>query len=719
MNINIKRLLGLLVLTMILIIPFNVSAKDYKVIISFFAEGGKVSSGNIDVYNNVVFEKDGTKADVTYKSTDTINHINSLDKKTTFTLKKKNKAQIKNKEWYGKKYTDGSAVFFSNSKKYKVSDIVKQLKIDTEYYSRKGGDIEIFLYAAYPKVDGKSTSTTSSSTSKKTTSSKSSVAVKSVSLNKGNITINVGDTYQLKATIKPKNATNKKVTWKSSNKKIVTVTKKGKIKGKSAGKATITVTTKSGKKTAKKTITVKESKNTSVTTMNVNVLTYESMNLYVDTYYDLKVFVGKNINNVSWSSEDVNIADVTSNGIVHAKKAGKVNIVANSSSGQDKIQLNIRKYEEPTDYSLNNAKCSKINATIKVNNKESNSNNVYNCLSDLELIHPESNSNTTYQGQIIQTQGFTITNNNIYFSSPMNGTCFIKTSAKTIPDDDDKRLIPTVYIGKISRNANSYNNMKFMKIEYAGHGQGIDTNDGKLYINIAGRLYTDSEANSESSYIDTIYKGIGIFNFPSSSGVITGRPTKVITINSKFAWTEHEISNTYNGYIDNIKEIASDPKSGGNYYNSPEVSVFDGETEDIIAVKFPKYAAFYKKNKKGKISFIKKLDLDTNYENQQGSEVNSKYFYTVGGTTQDIKNNLTEKFTIVRYDINTGKHNSYKIDLADYIRANGYFFVEPEGISINNQTLYAGLVTGVCVDYDNNYCKKYRQFNSIVKVTGL
>ena len=63
-------------------------------------------------------------------------------------------------------------------------------------------------------------------------------------LNKKKITISVGQTVKLKV---KKNR--KKVKWKSSNKKIVTVSKKGKIKGKKVGKATITA--KIGKKKLK------------------------------------------------------------------------------------------------------------------------------------------------------------------------------------------------------------------------------------------------------------------------------------------------------------------------------------------------------------------------------------------------------------------------------------------------------------------------------------
>ncbi len=83
------------------------------------------------------------------------------------------------------------------------------------------------------------------------------VAVKSVKLNKKKLTLQVSGTYTLKVTVKPKNATNQKVTFKSSNKSVATVNKKGKITAKKPGTCVITVTTKDGKKTAKCTVKVK------------------------------------------------------------------------------------------------------------------------------------------------------------------------------------------------------------------------------------------------------------------------------------------------------------------------------------------------------------------------------------------------------------------------------------------------------------------------------
>ena len=74
------------------------------------------------------------------------------------------------------------------------------------------------------------------------------VKTKAISLNCKKKTISVGDKYKLTVKkVKPTKAS-KKVTWKSSNKKIVSVSKSGTIMGKKKGKATVVAISKTNKK---------------------------------------------------------------------------------------------------------------------------------------------------------------------------------------------------------------------------------------------------------------------------------------------------------------------------------------------------------------------------------------------------------------------------------------------------------------------------------------
>lgn len=74
--------------------------------------------------------------------------------------------------------------------------------------------------------------------------------VKRVTLNKKIIAFKKGRYFRLVATVYPTNANNKKVYWRSSNKRIATVSSKGYVKGVRRGTAYIRVYTVDGKKTA-------------------------------------------------------------------------------------------------------------------------------------------------------------------------------------------------------------------------------------------------------------------------------------------------------------------------------------------------------------------------------------------------------------------------------------------------------------------------------------
>ena len=69
----------------------------------------------------------------------------------------------------------------------------------------------------------------------------------SVALNKTTLTLDIGKTSNLRATVYPSNASNKKCTWSSSNTSVATVDSNGKVTAKASGTATITVKTSNGK----------------------------------------------------------------------------------------------------------------------------------------------------------------------------------------------------------------------------------------------------------------------------------------------------------------------------------------------------------------------------------------------------------------------------------------------------------------------------------------
>ena len=83
------------------------------------------------------------------------------------------------------------------------------------------------------------------------------IAVSAVAVNPTTAAVKPGATVTLSATVTPEDATDKTITWSSSDEKVATVDG-GKVTGVAEGTATITATTKSGDKTATCTVTVSE-----------------------------------------------------------------------------------------------------------------------------------------------------------------------------------------------------------------------------------------------------------------------------------------------------------------------------------------------------------------------------------------------------------------------------------------------------------------------------
>ena len=85
-----------------------------------------------------------------------------------------------------------------------------------------------------------------------------SVAVTGVSVTPTTLSLPEGGTGTLTATVTPSNATDKTVTWSSSNTAVATVSSSGEVKGVKPGTATITVKTNDGAKTATCAVTVQK-----------------------------------------------------------------------------------------------------------------------------------------------------------------------------------------------------------------------------------------------------------------------------------------------------------------------------------------------------------------------------------------------------------------------------------------------------------------------------
>ena len=138
----------------------------------------------------------------------------------------------------------------------------------------------------------------------------------------------VGKTKTLTATIMPENATNKTITWTSSNTDVATVSTQGIVTAKGAGTTVITATTDNGK-TAKCTITVEQP-------VTAIALSDATTSLWVGKTKTLTATVTPTTSSntaVNWSSSNKNVATVSSKGVITAKGKGTCTITCTAADG--------------------------------------------------------------------------------------------------------------------------------------------------------------------------------------------------------------------------------------------------------------------------------------------------------------------------------------------------------------------------------------------------
>lgn len=173
-------------------------------------------------------------------------------------------------KYYGKGYVEGKAHTFS----FNVKTGMKNVAVTSKYGKVTGGGYympnTVATISATPNKNYKVKSIVINGKTYKKTKVQFTVTkdtkvtvnyiayVTKVKLNRTSLKLNKGKSYQLKATVTPTNATNKKLTWSSNRKSVATVNSKGKVTAKKKGTALIKAIAKDGsKKSATCKVTVK------------------------------------------------------------------------------------------------------------------------------------------------------------------------------------------------------------------------------------------------------------------------------------------------------------------------------------------------------------------------------------------------------------------------------------------------------------------------------
>lgn len=156
------------------------------------------------------------------------------------------------------------------------------------------------------------------------------VYVTSIALSKTSMTMETGTTQKLTATITPSNATNKTLSWRSSNENVAYVNSEGVVSAITPGTANIiAIATDGSGKNANCVVTVKNKQLATGITLNKT-----SATIWNGDKLTLKATVTPSdaSQNVTWKSSNINVATV-SNGVVTGIGKGTATITATTADG--------------------------------------------------------------------------------------------------------------------------------------------------------------------------------------------------------------------------------------------------------------------------------------------------------------------------------------------------------------------------------------------------
>jgi uncharacterized protein YjdB len=156
------------------------------------------------------------------------------------------------------------------------------------------------------------------------------VAVGAVSLSEASMTMDVGDLGTLTATVTPANASDKTVSWSSSNTSVAAVDSTGGIQALAYGSATITVTTTDGGFTATCALTVRAKQTLSVTASAGGSVTGDASGIYyVGDSLAVGVEAASGFHFVGWTAIGITVADPSAASLSFTMPNNAVTLTAN------------------------------------------------------------------------------------------------------------------------------------------------------------------------------------------------------------------------------------------------------------------------------------------------------------------------------------------------------------------------------------------------------
>ena len=212
----IKKILFFILVSLFVITP--VYAENHKVTLSFDTNGGVLGSehsNKISLVGSTIYKDNSIYyMYIVYGNTLTNTGLPNYNDPKAINIVRNGYHINPNEEWNTK--PDGTGTTYSQNKVYK----------GTDFCSARYNDCSVKLYLKWVKDP--------------------TVEVRNVNISATSKTLLVGESISLSASVVPDNATNKQLTWSSSNSVVVSVDQNGRIIANSIGEANITVKASNG-----------------------------------------------------------------------------------------------------------------------------------------------------------------------------------------------------------------------------------------------------------------------------------------------------------------------------------------------------------------------------------------------------------------------------------------------------------------------------------------
>lgn len=196
--------------------------------------------------------------------------------------------------------------------------------------------------------------------------------VSSISLDKTTLSLKVGETDRLQATISPDNADNKKVNWSSSNEQLATVDVEGNIQALKAGEVWITATSDDNSEIkASCKVTIMQP----VTEISLSQTNIELTNIGESEQLEATVMPeDASDKSITWKSNNEQVCIVSSTGMVTAIGAGTTVVTATTNDGGKMafciVNVSLQEYNITLDQytmTLNVGETAQLHATVTGN----------------------------------------------------------------------------------------------------------------------------------------------------------------------------------------------------------------------------------------------------------------------------------------------------------------------------------------------------------------